>query len=172
MDSAQLKARPDGRPAPAHKKMCRGNRLRGAGARGRGAAGGPRDGRRFCRRVGGGDLVKSCPVKAISIDPLNHQKAIIDGSKCISCGQCVYQCPFGAISDKSFITDAIRILRESEKNTAYKVYAVVAPMSRLCVEFEEETRWQAAVPTWPGPVRWKENDISNFDSGFDLTGFD
>ena len=71
--------------------------------------------------------VKSCPVKAISIDPVNHQKAIIDGSKCISCGQCVYQCPFGAISDKSFITDAIRILRESEENTAYKVYAVVAP---------------------------------------------
>lgn len=71
--------------------------------------------------------VKACPVHAISIDQDNHQKAIIDGSKCISCGQCVYQCPFGAISDKSYITDAIRIIRESEENTAYKVYAVVAP---------------------------------------------
>ncbi len=71
--------------------------------------------------------VKACPFKAISIDKENNQKAIIDGSKCIACGQCVYQCPFGAISDKSFMTDAIKILRESNQNTAYKVYAVVAP---------------------------------------------
>lgn len=71
--------------------------------------------------------VRACPVKAITIDSNNDQKAVIDGSKCVSCGQCVYQCPFGAISDKSFMTDAIRILRESENNTAYKVYAVVAP---------------------------------------------
>ena len=53
--------------------------------------------------------------------------AHIDESKCIECGACVYQCPFGAISEKSYILDAIRILRESENGKNYKVYAVVAP---------------------------------------------
>ncbi len=68
---------------------------------------------------------KSCKVKAIS---MNEQKtAQIDDEKCIACGACVYQCPFGAIVDKSFILDVIKIIQESEKNTNYNVYAVVAP---------------------------------------------
>ena len=46
---------------------------------------------------------------------------------CISCGQCVYQCPFGAIVDKSYITDVIRLIRESDNNKNYHVYAIVAP---------------------------------------------
>ncbi len=68
---------------------------------------------------------KACKVKAISrgADNVAH----IDDSKCISCGACVYQCPFGAISDKSYILDAINILRNSENNDKYKVYAIVAP---------------------------------------------
>lgn len=70
--------------------------------------------------------VKACVPKAISINKEN-QKAIINEEKCISCGACVYQCPFGAIVDKSFITDAIKIIRDSENNTKYKVYAIVAP---------------------------------------------
>jgi iron only hydrogenase large subunit-like protein len=36
-------------------------------------------------------------------------------------------CPFGAVVDKSYILDAIRFIRESENNTKYHVYAVVAP---------------------------------------------
>ncbi len=56
-----------------------------------------------------------------------NNAALIDNDKCISCGACVYQCPFGAIMDKSFILDAIDIIKKSENNTAYKVYAVVAP---------------------------------------------
>jgi iron only hydrogenase large subunit-like protein len=36
----------------------------------------------------------------------------------------VYQCPFGAISDKSFILDAIELLKKSNET---RVYAVVAP---------------------------------------------
>ena len=67
----------------------------------------------------------ACPRGAISFD--EHQKAHIDPDKCIECGACVYQCPFGAISEKSYILDAIRILRESENGKNYKVYAVVAP---------------------------------------------
>ncbi|NLZ46916.1 MAG: ferredoxin, partial [Clostridiales bacterium] len=39
----------------------------------------------------------------------------------------VYQCPFGAIMDKSFILDSIEILKGSENNKKYKTYAVVAP---------------------------------------------
>lgn len=69
--------------------------------------------------------IVSCKVKAISID--ENKKAVIDDEKCIQCGACVYQCPFGAISDKSFVLDIVDILKQSKNNTAYKVYAVVAP---------------------------------------------
>ena len=67
----------------------------------------------------------ACKVKAIYINEDNA--AAIDNSKCISCGACVYQCPFGAITDKSYILDAIDIIKKSENNTKYKVYALVAP---------------------------------------------
>ena len=68
---------------------------------------------------------RSCKVKAIRMS--ETKAASIDNSKCISCGACVYQCPFGAITDKSFILNAIDMLKKSENNTKYKVYAVVAP---------------------------------------------
>lgn len=67
----------------------------------------------------------ACKVKAISIN--DDMAAAIDNSKCIQCGACVYQCPFGAITDKSFILNVIDMLRKSEDNKKYKVYAVVAP---------------------------------------------
>lgn len=68
---------------------------------------------------------RACKVKAISQGE-NHV-ANIDQSKCINCGACVYQCPFGALQDKSFLLDAIRMIRESEGNQKYRVYAIVAP---------------------------------------------
>lgn len=67
----------------------------------------------------------SCKVKAISMG--EDKAAQIDDSKCIACGACVYQCPFGAITDRSFITDVIDIIKKSKDNQKYKVYAVVAP---------------------------------------------
>ena len=67
----------------------------------------------------------SCKIKAISMSETHA--AEINNDKCISCGACVYQCPFGAIMDKSFIVNAIDILKKSENNENYKVYAVVAP---------------------------------------------
>ena len=67
----------------------------------------------------------ACKVKAIS---MNEQKAAkIDNSKCIQCGACVYQCPFGAIMDKSYMVNVIDMIKKSENNKKYKVYAVVAP---------------------------------------------
>lgn len=70
--------------------------------------------------------IKACKTKAISIDP-DTQKAQIKLQKCVSCGACVYQCPFGAISDKSFLTKAIDIVKNSFGNKYYHTYAVVAP---------------------------------------------
>ncbi len=67
----------------------------------------------------------ACKVKAISMD--DNKKALIDNNKCISCGACVYQCPFGAIMDKSQIVDVVNLIKESNDNRNYKLYAVVAP---------------------------------------------
>ena len=66
----------------------------------------------------------ACKVKAISMN--DDLEATIDANKCIQCGACVYQCPFGAISDKSYIVDAINMLKGAQ-NTNGKVYAIVAP---------------------------------------------
>lgn len=69
--------------------------------------------------------IRSCEIGAIQID--ENKKAVIDDRKCVSCGACVHQCPFGAIVDKPFVLDVLNLLKESENNTKYKVYAVVAP---------------------------------------------
>lgn len=67
----------------------------------------------------------ACKVGAINI--ADDKSAKIDNDKCIGCGACVYQCPFGAISDKSYIVDVVKMIQNSEYNTKYKVYAIVAP---------------------------------------------
>lgn len=69
--------------------------------------------------------INACKVNAISID--ENKKAKIDNDKCISCGACVYQCPFGAISDKSYVLETVDILRKSDNNKNYNVYAIIAP---------------------------------------------
>ncbi|MGI5984647.1 MAG: 4Fe-4S dicluster domain-containing protein [Oscillospiraceae bacterium] len=67
----------------------------------------------------------ACKVKAISMN--EDKTAKISNEKCVECGACVYQCPFGAIMDKSYILEVIDILKKSNNNEDYKVYAVVAP---------------------------------------------
>ncbi len=67
----------------------------------------------------------ACKIKAISMN--EHKAATIDNDKCTACGACVYQCPFGAIMDKSYMVNVIDIIKKSEENKKYKVYAVVAP---------------------------------------------
>ena len=39
----------------------------------------------------------------------------------------MYQCPFGAITDKSYILNVIDMIKKSGGNAKYKVYAMVAP---------------------------------------------
>ncbi len=68
---------------------------------------------------------KACKLKAISMN--KDKVASIDNEKCTACGACVYMCPFGAIMDKSYMLRVIDLLKKSESNTKYKVYAVVAP---------------------------------------------
>ncbi len=68
----------------------------------------------------------ACKLKAISADPQTGA-ASIDISKCNECGACEYQCPFGAIADKSSIVEVVRLMKGSNNNENYPVYAVVAP---------------------------------------------
>jgi len=68
---------------------------------------------------------KSCIPKAISAG--EDGAASIDNSKCTACGACIRKCPFGALMDKSFILPVLDILKNSENNTKYKVYALTAP---------------------------------------------
>ena len=67
----------------------------------------------------------ACKIKAITINEENA--ASIDNEKCIACGACVYQCPFGAMMDKSFILDAIALLKGGQADPETKVIALVAP---------------------------------------------
>ena len=67
----------------------------------------------------------ACKVKAITINEDNA--AAIDEKKCIQCGACVYQCPFGAITDRSYILNVIDMIKKSNNNQNYKVFAIVAP---------------------------------------------
>lgn len=62
----------------------------------------------------------ACQIKAISKGENNA--AHIDNDKCISCGACSYKCPFGAIGEKSYVLEAIKMLKSDSD-----VYAVIAP---------------------------------------------
>ena len=68
--------------------------------------------------------IKSCKVKALSMD--EYDRAKIDNDKCIACGACVYNCPFGAIVDKSFIIETLDLLKDAKKNSG-RVFAIIAP---------------------------------------------
>ena len=55
----------------------------------------------------------ACGVGAIGSDKMGRAK--IDNDKCVSCGMCMVNCPFGAISDKSQIFQLARALSEGEE---------------------------------------------------------
>ena len=62
----------------------------------------------------------ACGMGAIHSDALG--RAEIDYSKCVSCGQCLVNCPFGAIADKGQIYQLIQSFNRGDR-----VYALVAP---------------------------------------------
>ncbi len=67
---------------------------------------------------------QACKIKAIDIR--EDMTARIDNDACVACGTCVFQCPFGALMDKSYILDAVELLKHKERE-GYKTYAVIAP---------------------------------------------
>ena len=83
---------------------------------------------------------QACKVKAISMDVDNAAR--IDDEKCVSCGACVAACPFGAIMDKSYIKDAIDILKDSDYSKKHPVVAIVAPS--ISSQFKYATLGQIA----------------------------
>lgn len=79
---------------------------------------------------------RSCKIDAISMN--KDKKAEINPEKCISCGACASACPFGAIVDKSFMVDAIDIIKNAKDesgNQNYKVVAIIAPA--MVAQFED-----------------------------------
>ena len=80
---------------------------------------------------------------------------MIDENKCISCGACVYQCPFGAISDKSSIAQVIELLLDSKDNSEYHVYAVVAPS--MASQYPDALPEQvvSGIRVWASMPLWK-----------------
>jgi [FeFe] hydrogenase (group B1/B3) len=67
----------------------------------------------------------ACKVHAIQMD--EEKSARIDNDKCIHCGACVYQCPFGAIMDKSYLLNVVDLIKKSNHNENFPLFAVVAP---------------------------------------------
>lgn len=63
---------------------------------------------------------RSCPTGALKHIP--GEIAYIDENECINCGRCVANCPFGAISDVSFMVNVIDKIVAKKK-----VVAMVAP---------------------------------------------
>lgn len=87
--------------------------------------------------------IQACKVKAITMD--ENDKAVINNDKCINCGACITRCPFGAISDKSLVLDIIDILKGSENNEKYHVYAVIAPAIASQCRFGRVTQVVTAI---------------------------
>ena len=57
-----------------------------------------------------------------AIESDSEGKAKINYDKCVACGMCIVNCPFGAIADKSQIVQVIEAIK-----TKTPVYAIVAP---------------------------------------------
>ncbi len=106
---------------------------------------------------------RSCPTGAISMG--EEKKASINPEKCISCGSCVNACPFGAIMDKSYIVDAIGLLKGAER-WKYHVYAVVAPS--IAGQFAPAALEQVA----EGLKKMGFYDVEEVAYGADLTAWE
>lgn len=74
------------------------------------------------------NFVRPCEIscKAHAIHMGENGAAEIDHEKCTDCGSCVYTCPFGAVVDKSYIVNAIQLIKKSRVDN-FEVYAIIAP---------------------------------------------
>ncbi len=74
------------------------------------------------------NFVRPCEIscKAHAIHMGENGAAEIDHEKCTDCGSCVYTCPFGAVVDKSYIVNAIQLIKQSRVEN-FEVYAIIAP---------------------------------------------
>ena len=104
---------------------------------------------------------RNCPAGAISMRESDH-KASVDPSKCIACGVCTYACPFGAIMDKSWIVQAVHMLKGAQR-WKYRVYAVVAPA--IAGQFAEASLGQVVT----GMKKLGFYDVREVAEGADLT---
>ena len=73
-----------------------------------------------CNPISWSVLVRSCGMDAITSDELG--RAEIDYDKCVSCGMCLVNCPFGAIVDKGQIFQTIHAMKSGKE-----VIAAIAP---------------------------------------------
>ena len=62
------------------------------------------------------------PVVSMRLNTDKMGRAYVNPDKCVSCGMCMVNCPFGAISDKSQIFQLARALSEGEQ-----IIAEIAP---------------------------------------------
>ena len=92
----------------------------------------------------------------------SDHKASVDPSKCIACGVCTYACPFGAIMDKSWIVQAVHMLKGAQQ-WKYRVYAVVAPA--IAGQFAEASLGQVVT----GMKKLGFYDVREVAEGADLT---
>jgi iron only hydrogenase large subunit-like protein len=69
----------------------------------------------------------------------SQKKAIINYNLCTHCGACVYNCPFGAIQDKSEILDVIEALKKKT------VYAMIAPAFATQFQYANQEQVVSAI---------------------------
>ena len=91
------------------------------------------------------------------------RRRMIDNSKCISCGACVYQCPFGAIMDKSYILNVIDLLKKSEQEQNYK-----ALRRRCAFHFQPVHVCQARAGDHPALSSWASITVVEAALGADM----
>ena len=108
-------------------------------------------------------------------------RACIDSSLCVSCGQCMVNCPFGAIADKSQIFQLIRAMQSGRKIMAQIAQAFVGQFGANVTPGQIETAlkqlgfaevYETAIGADLGAIAEAEHYVNEVASGkqaFSLT---
>jgi iron only hydrogenase large subunit-like protein len=89
---------------------------------------------------------EACPVGAIAKDESGKEK--IDYSRCIYCGACMRECPFGAMMDKSQLVDVIKQGMAGKKLAALYAPAVAAQFRAAPGQLEGALREAGFARVW------------------------